>query len=87
MTPDSKLFEILISFIIGLSGWIAFYYSYLMDKPKIIGHLFSQISSNANDGEKDFALISMFVYLVNLRKTAVHIENFTLDRNSEKFRE
>ena len=75
--PKAQIIGIIIAAIIGLSGWITFYYNYISNQPKITGRLFTVIVGQWKD--KNLTSFLCYAYLVNERKAAVHLLDYELE--------
>jgi hypothetical protein len=78
--------ETVLTFIIGaigtISGWAAYTYQYLSDRPKIKVKLLNVMRGrfkNPKNPSEDLTSFMLFIYLTNLRKNAVHIKDYILE--------
>jgi hypothetical protein len=72
----------LISLIFGFSGWIAFLYDYYSSRPKIRGKILNVMRGQFDNPQKPSEKLTVFIlflYLTNLRKSAIHLSNFDLE--------
>lgn len=81
-TPENQLtvIEIIVALVVGLAGWAAYFYSYIMDRAKIVGTIFYHAESLLVEENVPWgSLVAVYVQLVNVRKTSITLANFTLD--------
>jgi hypothetical protein len=67
--------------LIGFSGWVTFLYTYLSGRPKIKGKILQVMRGNfPNPGNpsETLASLTLFLYLTNARKSAVHLVDYEL---------
>src|SRR4030043_2100980 len=83
---SASLAETVLTLIIGavgtISGWAAYAYTYLSDKPKVKGKILQVMKGNMqNPMQPSERLTSfiLFLYLTNGRKNAIHLSNYILE--------
>lgn len=76
------LTTIFIPLLLGISGWVAFFYQYFSDKPRIRGKIlqvmYGQFPNPIKPSEQLTSFV-LFLYLTNTRKNAVHLQRYDLE--------
>jgi len=81
-TPIESILTIVIALVAAVSGWIAFFYQYYSDKPKIRGKILQVMRGTFQNPEKPSESLTTFVlflYLTNARKNAIHLSDYILE--------
>lgn len=77
----------IIAILAAISGWIAFIYQYFSERPKIRGKILQVMrgTSENPDGttESPITVFTLFLYLTNMRKNAVHVSDYILEVETE----
>lgn len=82
--------DLVVSFLIelgvALSGWVAFLYQYYSDRPKIRGKILQVMrgtTPNPQQPSERLTVFTLFLYLTNMRKNAIHISDYILEVETE----
>jgi hypothetical protein len=83
---STSITETVLTLVIGvvgtISGWVAFCYQYFSEKPKIKGKLLNVMRGRMKNPEnlsENLTVFTLFVYLTNARKNAVHVRDYILE--------
>lgn len=84
--PSSTIIDpvlsLVVTILLGISGWVAFFYRYYSERPRIRGKILQVMTGNmANPTQLTERLTSfiLFLYLTNARKNAIHLSNYILE--------
>lgn len=69
-----------IGFLLALSGWGKVYYDFVTSRPKIKGQVFQVMHGVSDFGlGQNMAIFTTYLYLVNTRKSAIHILDYEFE--------
>lgn len=66
----------------AISGWVAFLYQYFSDRPKIKGKILQVMRGkmkNPKNLSENLTVFTLFLYLTNVRKNAIHLRDYSLE--------
>ncbi len=79
---DDSILTLIIAAAAAISGWVAFGYQYFSERPKIKGKLLQVMRGrmkNPENPSEDLTVFTLFLYLTNQRKNAIHLKNYILE--------
>jgi len=77
-----SLLTLIIATVATISGWVAFIYQYLSDRPKIKGKILQVMRGvfpNPEQPSEKLTSFVLFLYLTNARKNAIHLSDYILE--------
>jgi hypothetical protein len=84
---EQQVSYIVISTILGISGWAKLAYDYIVSKPKIAGRVFNIITGSMphpNIPNKQLTTFLVYLYLTNKRKSPIHILDYEMEIDAGK---
>ncbi|MGD6775230.1 hypothetical protein [Sutcliffiella horikoshii] len=81
---DVKLIVAIIGLLVGISGWVTFFYNYIIHKPKINGRIFQPVvgkfSINQKGGkQRELTSFLVYLYLTTNRRTPVRVLEYKME--------
>lgn len=79
---DDSVLTSIITAAAAISGWAAFVYKYFSERPKIKGKLLQVMRGrmrNPENPSEELTIFTLFLYLTNQRKNAIHLRDYSLE--------
>lgn len=80
---DVKLLVAVIGLLVGISGWVTFFYNFINHRPKINGRIFSpiigQFTYNVGEQTKQMTSYLVYLYLTTNRVTPIRVLDYKME--------
>ena len=77
-----SVLPLIVAMVATISGWVAFIYKYFSDRPKIKGKILQVMRGtfqNPENPSEKLTSFTLFLYLTNARKNAIHLSDYILE--------